>query len=67
MVFLGVSLTFLITSLSPVGPVEQSVSLMTSFGATDPRSVELMREALSELYGLQGSFSTSTSRSGAGC
>jgi len=55
-VFLGVSLTFLITNLSPVDPVEQTVSLMTNFGATDPRSVELMREALAELYGLQGSF-----------
>lgn len=55
-VFLGVSLTFFITKLSPVDPVEQSVSLMTSFGATDPRSVELMREALAELYGLQGNL-----------
>ena len=27
---------------------------MTNFGATDPRSVELMREALRELYGLEG-------------
>ncbi|SHF73251.1 peptide/nickel transport system permease protein [Kaistia soli DSM 19436] len=55
-IFLGVSLAFLITHLSPVDPVEQSVSLMTNFGATDPRSVALLREALSELYGLQGSF-----------
>ncbi|MBZ9936838.1 ABC transporter permease [Mesorhizobium sp. BR1-1-16] len=55
-IFLGVSLAFLITHLSPVDPVEQSVSLMTNFGATDPRSVELLRAALSELYGLQGSF-----------
>ena len=29
---------------------------MTNFGATDPRSVELMREALRELYGLEGSL-----------
>src|SRR5690606_10179302 len=55
-IFLGVSLAFLITNLSPVDPVEQSVSLMTSFGATDPRSVELMRQALQELYGLQGTM-----------
>ena len=53
-IFLGVSLAFLITNLSPVDPVEQSVALMTSFGATDPRAVEMMREALAELYGLQG-------------
>jgi peptide/nickel transport system permease protein len=55
-IFLGVSLAFLITNLSPVDPVEQSVSLMTNFGATDPRSVELMRQALQELYGLQGTM-----------
>ncbi|MCP8883222.1 ABC transporter permease [Devosia sp. XJ19-1] len=55
-IFLGVSLAFLITNLSPVDPVEQSVALMTNFGATDPRSVELMRQALQELYGLQGSM-----------
>ncbi|UYO01489.1 MAG: ABC transporter permease [Devosia sp.] len=55
-IFLGVSLAFLITNLSPVDPVEQSVALMTNFGATDPRSVELMRQALQELYGLEGSM-----------
>jgi peptide/nickel transport system permease protein len=55
-IFLGVSLAFLITNLSPVDPVEQSVALMTNFGATDPRSVELLRQALEQLYGLQGSL-----------
>lgn len=55
-IFLGVSLAFLITKLSPVDPVEQSVALMTNFGATDPRAVELMRAALKELYGLEGSL-----------
>ncbi len=55
-IFLGVSLAFLITNLSPIDPVEQSVALMTNFGATDPRAVDLMREALAELYGLKGSF-----------
>jgi peptide/nickel transport system permease protein len=55
-IFLGVSLAFLITNLSPVDPVEQSVALMTNFGATDPRAVELMREALAQLYGLEGTM-----------
>jgi peptide/nickel transport system permease protein len=55
-IFLGVSLAFLITNLSPVDPVEQSVALMTNFGATDPRAVDLMREALAQLYGLEGSL-----------
>jgi peptide/nickel transport system permease protein len=55
-VVLGITLAFLITTLSPVDPVEQSLSLMTSFGATDPRSVDLMRQALTELYGLEGNL-----------
>jgi peptide/nickel transport system permease protein len=55
-VFLGITLAFLITHLSPVDPVEQSLSLMTSFGATDPRAVDLMRQALTELYGLEGNL-----------
>lgn len=55
-VVVGISLAFFITNLSPVDPVEQSLTLMTSFGATDPRSVELMREALTELYGLDGNL-----------
>lgn len=55
-VVLGVTLAFLITHLSPVDPVEQSLALMTSFGATDPASVELLRQALTELYGLSGNL-----------
>jgi peptide/nickel transport system permease protein len=55
-IFLGVSLAFMIAHLSPVDPVEDSVALMTNFGATDPRAVELMRSALRELYGLEGNL-----------
>jgi peptide/nickel transport system permease protein len=55
-VFLGVSLAFVITKMSPVDPVEQSLSLMTNFGATDPLAVDLMRSALRELYGLEGTL-----------
>jgi len=55
-VFTGVTLAFLIAHLSPVDPIEQTVSLLTSFGSTDPRSVEILREALNELYGVNGSL-----------
>jgi len=55
-VFAGVTLAFFITHLSPVDPVEQTVSLLSSFGATDPRSVAVLRAALSELYGVNGSL-----------
>ncbi|MFI5014349.1 MAG: ABC transporter permease [Hyphomicrobiales bacterium] len=53
-VFTGITLAFLIAHLSPVDPVEQSLSLLTNFGATDPRSVAILRAALRELYGVNG-------------
>ncbi len=55
-IIVGISLAFLITHFSPVNPVEQSLSLMTNFGATDPRAVEILRQSLTELYGLQGNL-----------
>ncbi|MBP0650408.1 hypothetical protein J8J40_25510, partial [Mycobacterium tuberculosis] len=42
-VFTGVTLAFLIAHFSPVDPVEQTLSLLTSFGNTDPQAVELLR------------------------
>lgn len=54
--FTGVTLAFLIVHLSPVNPVDQTVSLLTTFGATDPRAVAMLRAALSELYGVNGSL-----------
>ncbi|MBU1307101.1 MAG: ABC transporter permease [Alphaproteobacteria bacterium] len=52
----GVTLSFLIAHFSPVDPVEQTVSLLTNFGATDPRTVEVLRQSLRELYGTDGSL-----------
>jgi peptide/nickel transport system permease protein len=53
-VFVGISLTFFITHLSPIDPVDQMVASMTAMGASDPESVALMRSALEELYGTGG-------------
>ncbi|HEV2515713.1 MAG TPA: ABC transporter permease [Devosia sp.] len=55
-VFTGVTLAFLIAHFSPVDPIEQTVALLTNFGSTDPRSVELLRQSLRELYGTDGSL-----------
>jgi peptide/nickel transport system permease protein len=55
-IVVGITLAFFITHLSPVDPVEASLSLMTSFGATDPRAVDILRQSLTELYGLQGNL-----------
>ncbi len=53
-VFIGISLTFFITHLSPVDPVEQMIGSLTAFSETSPEAVLMMREALRELYGTEG-------------
>lgn len=55
-VFVGISLTFLITHLTPIDPVEQMIASMTAFGDTSPEAVEMMRLALRELYGVEGNL-----------
>ena len=49
-VFIGISLTFFITHLSPIDPVDQMVASMTAMGQSDPEAVALMRLALEELW-----------------
>jgi peptide/nickel transport system permease protein len=55
-VFVGISLTFFITHLTPIDPVEQMIASMTAFGDTSPEAVDMMRAALRELYGIEGSL-----------
>jgi peptide/nickel transport system permease protein len=55
-VFIGISLTFFITHLTPIDPVEQMIASMTAFSETSPEAVLRMREALQELYGIEGSL-----------
>lgn len=50
-VFIGISLTFFITHLTPVDPVEHAVAQVSSFGFSSPESIELLRQSLRELYG----------------
>jgi peptide/nickel transport system permease protein len=52
----GITLAFVIAHLSPVDPVEQSLSLMTGFSASDPRAIDSLRQSLSELYGVHGNI-----------
>ena len=55
-IFVGVTVTFIIPRLSPTDPVEAQISMMTAMGSSlDPQSIEAMRTALTELYGLSGS------------
>src|SRR5215510_6230120 len=53
-VFIGINLTYLITHLTPIDPVEQSIAVVTSFGNTSPEAIGAMRQSLRELYGLTG-------------
>jgi peptide/nickel transport system permease protein len=54
-VFIGINLAYVITHATPIDPVEQSISAVTSFGNTAPGAIEQMRTSLRELYGLSGS------------
>ena len=54
-VFIGINLAFVITHSTPIDPVEQTIATATSFGSTSPQAVEMMRQSLRELYGLEGS------------
>src|SRR5690606_33013186 len=56
-IFLGVTLTFIIPRLSPSDPVEAQVAqVMMSGSQVSPEAIEHMRETLTEMYGLSGSM-----------
>ena len=54
-VFIGINLAFVITHSTPIDPVEQTIAAATSFGSTSPQAVDMMRQSLRELYGVEGS------------
>ncbi len=55
-IFVGISITFLIPRLSPVNPVDNMMGRLTSFQSMDPEAAIAMRETLTDLYGLDGSI-----------
>ncbi len=55
-IFVGVTITFIIPRLSPVDPVEAQINrVMMSGSQVSPEAVISLRDALTELYGLEGS------------
>jgi peptide/nickel transport system permease protein len=55
-IFIGITVTFIIPRLSPTNPVEAQISMMMARGETlDPQSIASMRAALTDMYGLSGS------------
>jgi peptide/nickel transport system permease protein len=53
-VFVGVTITFLIPRLSPINPINQAMSRLTAFQTLNPEAVLELRQTLEDLYGLQG-------------
>jgi peptide/nickel transport system permease protein len=55
-VFIGINIAFFVTHLTPIDPVEESVAAATAFGAASPEAIDMLRQSLRELYGLEGSL-----------
>ncbi len=53
-VFIGISITFLVTHLTPIDPVEQTIAVAAAFGSTSPEAIALLRASLRDLYGTEG-------------
>jgi len=53
-IFVGSTVTFIIPRLLPTDPVEQTLRRVSTTALTDPRAVESFRNAMLDLYGLQG-------------
>jgi peptide/nickel transport system permease protein len=51
-IFVGVSVAFLITNLSPVNPVDTVLQRITSRSSFSPEAIDEMRAALTDLYGV---------------
>jgi peptide/nickel transport system permease protein len=56
-IFIGITLTFIIPRLAPTDPVEAQIAMMMARGESiSPQSITAMREALTDMYGLSGSI-----------
>lgn len=55
-IFVGVTVTFLIPRLSPVNPVDQAMGRLMAFQTMSPEATLALRESLMDLYGLEGNF-----------
>jgi peptide/nickel transport system permease protein len=55
-IFVGVTITFLIPRLSPVNPVDQAIARINSFQNMDPAAALMMRATLEDLYGVKGTI-----------
>lgn len=54
--FIGVTITFLIPRLSPVNPIDQALGRLTAFQNVAPEGMLALRATLEDLYGLEGTI-----------
>jgi peptide/nickel transport system permease protein len=55
-IFIGLNIAFFVTHMTPIDPVEESIAAATSFGSQSPEAIEMLRQSLRELYGLEGNL-----------
>jgi peptide/nickel transport system permease protein len=55
-VFMGINIAFFVTHATPIDPVENAIARLSSTGHSDPEAVEMTRQALRQLYGLEGNL-----------
>lgn len=55
-IFVGVTITFLIPRISPVNPVDQAMSRITTFQNMDPDAAAKLRATIEDLYGVKGTL-----------
>ncbi|HXL01858.1 MAG TPA: ABC transporter permease [Candidatus Atribacteria bacterium] len=57
-IFVGITITFIIPRLTPIDPVQSAINRLTSYGGIymEPQAVESLQNTLKELYGLEGSL-----------
>jgi peptide/nickel transport system permease protein len=55
-IFIGVTLTFLIPRLSPVNPIDTAMGRLTAFQTMSPEATMALRNSLLDLYGMSGSL-----------
>jgi peptide/nickel transport system permease protein len=55
-IFVGVTITFLIPRLSPINPIDNALGRLTTFQTISPEAAIALRETLLDLYGLEGNI-----------
>jgi peptide/nickel transport system permease protein len=56
-IFIGITITFIIPRLAPTNPVEQKINqMMTGPANIHPEAIQAFRESMNDLYGLKGTM-----------